>query len=143
LWRNIASRVCFSRFFAYLGSIELFTVGIETQFKAWHSISLEGTKEPEHEHFWAVEVEVCGDVSSTEGVVISFAQLKARVTNVTSTLSDSVLNEMEYFRDKCPSAENVAVYIFDRLEPTMPANVKLKSVRVSEQVGCWAIYSKS
>jgi 6-pyruvoyl-tetrahydropterin synthase len=49
---------------------------------------------------------------------------------------------MDYFQGKWPSAENVAVYIFDRLEPNLPGNVRLKSVRVSEQVGCWAIYSK-
>ena len=121
----------------------MFTVGIETQFKAWHSIPLsDGTKEPEHEHFWAVEVEVSNDTLEDGGVVINFAQLKSRLMDVTSTLSDSVLNEMDYFKNKCPSAENVAVYIFDRLEPLLSANARLKSVKVSEQVGCWAIYTK-
>jgi 6-pyruvoyltetrahydropterin/6-carboxytetrahydropterin synthase len=121
----------------------LFTVGVETQFKARHSIPLpDGTKGPEHEHFWAVETEVCGDTPAEGGVVINFAQLKSRLTNVISTLNDTVLNEAEYFRDKCPSAENVAVYIFDRLEPTLPKNVQLKNIKVSEQVGCWGIYSK-
>jgi 6-pyruvoyltetrahydropterin/6-carboxytetrahydropterin synthase len=124
--------------------LDMFTVGIETQFKAWHSIPLaDGTKEPEHEHFWAIEVEVCGDSPEAGGVIINFAHLKGRLTNVTSALTDSILNEMDYFRDKCPSAENVAVYIFDRLEPTLPANVRLKSIKVSEQVGCWATYSKT
>ena len=117
----------------------MFSVGIETQFKAWHSIPLpDGTKEPEHEHFWAVEAEVCSDAIGKDGVVMNFAQLKSRLANILSTLNETVLNESDYFKDKCPSAENVAVYIFDRLEPTMPANVRLKSIRVSEQVGCWA-----
>ena len=121
----------------------MFIVGIETQFKAWHSIPLpDGTKEPEHEHFWAVEAEVCSELPADGGVVINFAQLRSRLTDVTSTLGDSILNEMEYFHDKCPSAENVAVYIFDRLEPILPKNVRLKSIKVSEQVGCWAIYNK-
>ena len=121
----------------------MFTIGIETQFKAWHSIPLsDGTKEPEHEHFWAVEVEVCSNAPVEGGMVMDFAQLKGRLTNVTSMIADTVLNEMDYFRDKCPSAENVAVYIFDRLGPTLPKNVRLKSIKVSEQVGCWAIYCK-
>jgi 6-pyruvoyltetrahydropterin/6-carboxytetrahydropterin synthase len=125
------------------GSITMFTVGIEMQFKAWHSIPLpDGTKEQEHEHFWAVEVEVSSETPADGGVVINFAQLRSRLTDVTSTLSDSVLNEMDYFKNKCPSAENVAVYIFERLEPTLPANVRLKSIKVSEQVGCWATYDK-
>ena len=121
----------------------MFTVGVETQFKAWHSVSLpDGTKEPEHEHFWAVEVEVCGEAPTKGGMVINFAQLKSRLSDVTATLNETVLNESDYFKDKSSSAENVAVYIFDRLEPTLPKNVLLKSVKVSEQVGCWAIYSK-
>ena len=125
------------------GGIALFTVGIEIQFKAWHSIPLsDGTKEPEHEHFWAVQVEVCGEAASKGGMVINFAQLKSRLLGVTAMLNETVLNESDYFKDKCPSAENVAVYIFDRLEPNLPDNVRLKSIRVSEQVGCWAIYSK-
>jgi 6-pyruvoyltetrahydropterin/6-carboxytetrahydropterin synthase len=102
----------------------------------------DGTKEPEHEHFWAVEAEVCGEATDKSGVVINFAQLKSRLTNVLATLNETVLNESDYFKDKCPSAENVAVYISDRLEPTLPKNVQLKSVKVSEQVGCWATYSK-
>jgi 6-pyruvoyl-tetrahydropterin synthase len=121
----------------------VFIVGIEAQFKAWHSIPLpDGTKEPEHEHFWAVEVEVCGKELSKDGVLINFAQLKSRLADVTSILNDTILNEMDYFQGKCPSAENVAVYIFDRLELNLSENVQLKSIKVSEQVGCWAIYSK-
>jgi 6-pyruvoyltetrahydropterin/6-carboxytetrahydropterin synthase len=129
--------------FLSVGGIALFTIGIETQFKAWHSIPLpDGTKEPEHEHFWAVEAEVCGNAIAEGGVVINFAQLKSRLTNILSALNETVLNESNYFKDKCPSAENVAVYIFDRLGPTLPDNVRLKSIRVSEQVGCWASYNK-
>jgi len=120
----------------------LFTVGIETQFKAWHSIPLpDGTKEPEHEHFWAVEVEVCGEIDKN-GMVINFAQIKSRLLEVTSRLNETVLNESDYFKDKCPTAENVAVFIFTRLYPILPETVQLKRVKVSEQVGCWAIYSK-
>lgn len=121
----------------------MFTVGVEAQFKAWHSIPLpDGTKEPEHEHFWAVEVEVCGEAPDNGGVLINFALLRSRLEDVTATLNETVLNEADYFREKFPSAENVAVYIFDRLEPTLPKNVRIKGIKVSEQVGCWAIYSK-
>ncbi len=121
----------------------MFTIGIETQFKAWHSIPLEdGTKEPEHEHFWAVEAEVCGNDSIEGGVLINFAQLKNRLTNVISNIADTVLNEVDYFSGRGASAENVAQYIYDRLYPSLPLNVKLKSIKVSEQVGCWAIYTK-
>ncbi len=127
----------------YFGGIALFTLGVEAQFKASHSMPLpDGTQGPQHEHCWAVTVEVCGDKPQESGVVIYFAQVKSRLTNVIMTLNETVLDESEYFRDKGSSAETVAAYIFERLEPILPKEVQLKSVNVSEQVGCWGVYSK-
>jgi 6-pyruvoyl-tetrahydropterin synthase len=102
----------------------------------------DGSKGPEHEHFWAVEAEVCGDMPGEGGTIINFAHLKSRLMNVISTLNETVLDEADYFRDKGSSAESVAAYIFERLAPVLPKNVQLKSICVSEQVGCWGIYSK-
>jgi 6-pyruvoyl-tetrahydropterin synthase len=102
----------------------------------------DGTQGPQHEHFWAVAVEVCGDKPQGSGVVIYFAQVKSRLTNVIMALNETALDESEYFRDKGASAETVAAYIFERLEPILPKEVQLKSVNVSEQVGCWGVYSK-
>jgi 6-pyruvoyl-tetrahydropterin synthase len=121
----------------------LFTVGVETQFKASHSMPLpDGTKGPEHEHFWAVEAEVCSDTPAEGGVIIYFAQVKSRLTNVISALNETVLDDAECFQGKVASAENVAAYIFEHLEPVLPQGVRLKSISVSEQVGCWGTYSK-
>ena len=59
----------------------MFTISVETQFKAGHSVALpDGSREPEHEHFWAVSVEVSTDKLNGSGVVMDFAQLKARLT---------------------------------------------------------------
>jgi 6-pyruvoyltetrahydropterin/6-carboxytetrahydropterin synthase len=120
----------------------LFTVSVETQFKASHSVALpDGSREPEHEHFWAVSVEVGSDKLDGNGVVIDFARLKAGLTDITFKLGDGSLSDVDYFREHGPSAENVAVYIFQRLMPKLPEGVRLKSVSVSEQVGCMAKYS--
>jgi len=120
----------------------LFTVTVETQFKARHSITLPGrTSEPEHEHFWGVSAEVSADKVDNSGVVMDFAKLKADLTNITSQLGGALLNDVDYFRENGPTSENVAVYIFHRLEPTLPENVRLENVTVSEQVGCFAKYS--
>jgi 6-pyruvoyltetrahydropterin/6-carboxytetrahydropterin synthase len=128
--------------FQYFRSIALFTVSVETQFKAGHSVALpDGSKEPEHEHFWAVSVEVSSDKLNGNGVVMDFARLKSELTGITSKLGGGSLNDVDYFREHGPSAENVAVYIFQRLEPNLPDGVRLESVSVSEQVGCSAKYS--
>lgn len=121
----------------------MFTISIETQFKAKHSIALpDGSREPEHEHFWAVSMEVAADKLNSNGVVMDFAPLKAKLAAVTSKLADVSLNDIDYFRENGSTSENVAVYVFRQLEPKLPAEVRLKTISVSEQVGCSAKYSK-
>jgi 6-pyruvoyltetrahydropterin/6-carboxytetrahydropterin synthase len=121
----------------------LFKITVDTQFKASHSVArTRGSSEPEHEHFWGVSVEVSTDKVDSNGVAIDFAQLKARITDITSQLAGASLNELDYFRQKRPTAEWVAVYVFERLEPNLPAGVRLEGVTVSEQVGCSAKYHK-
>jgi 6-pyruvoyl-tetrahydropterin synthase len=73
---------------------------------------------------------------------MDFAQLKSKLTAITSKLSGASLNDIDYFCKNRPTAESVAVYIFQRLEPVMPNSVRLEGVTVSEQVGCSATYHK-
>ncbi len=121
----------------------MFTITIDKQFKAIHSVALpNGAKEPEHEHFWAVSAEVSADKLDNRGMVIDFAHVNARLNDITSQLSGEVLNDIDYFRESGSTAENVAMYIFNKLEPNLPDGVRLQSVTVSEQVGCSARYSK-
>ena len=120
----------------------MFTISVETQFKAGHSVALpDGSREPEHEHFWAVSAEVTTDKLDGRGIAIDFAQLKARLTDITSKLGGGSLSDIDDFREHGPSAECVAVYVFQRLKPKLPDEVRLVSVSVSEQVGCSAKYS--
>ena len=121
----------------------MFRITIETQFKASHGVALpDGSREPQHEHFWAVSVEVSADKLDGRGMVIDFAQLNARLSDVTSQLSGAVLNDVDYFRENGSTAENVALYVFQKLEPNLPSSVRLEGVTISEQVGCSARYSK-
>jgi 6-pyruvoyltetrahydropterin/6-carboxytetrahydropterin synthase len=121
----------------------LFTVTIEVQFKASHSIlAQDGAGEPEHEHFWAVAVEVGAPNLNDRGMAVDFAKLKAKLNDITSQLSGGSLNDVEYFRKRHATAESVAEYIYNRIEAELPAGVRLEGVTVSEQVGCSAKYHK-
>jgi 6-pyruvoyl-tetrahydropterin synthase len=102
----------------------------------------DGTREPAHEHFWGVIAEVSTDKLTGGGVVMNFAQLKSELIAITSTLNETTLDDIEYFQKSGSSAENVAKYISDRLEPKLPAGVEMLAVTVSEQVGCSAKYLK-
>jgi len=121
----------------------VFTVTIETQFKASHSVlTSEGTSEPEHEHFWAVAAEVGASNLNDRGMAVDFAKLKAKINDITSHLSGGSLNDVEYFKKRRATAESVAEYIFNKIEAEMPGGVQLEGVTVSEQVGCSAKYYK-
>jgi 6-pyruvoyltetrahydropterin/6-carboxytetrahydropterin synthase len=129
----------------------MFTVSIETHFRASHQLTLpDGSKEPLHHHNWAVTAEVSCDKLDSMGFVMDFRRLKAAVDKIIaegsrkagSQFDNIPLDSIDYFQRNNSSAENVAKYIFDKLEPKLPDGVKLRSIRVVEEPGCSAKFDK-
>ncbi len=118
---------------------DMFTVSVETHFRASHQLTLpDGSKEPSHIHHWRVSAEVCRNKLDGVGLVMDFSRLKAMVDNIVSELGDTSLAKNDYFKVNNPSAENVSRYIYERLREKLPKGVKLRSIRVTEGPGCWA-----
>ncbi len=121
----------------------MFEVRVEAHFKASHQFALsDGLKEPLHEHNWKVLVEVSRNNLDRTGLVIDFHLLKQMITQSVTKLENRSLNEIEYFQVNIPSAENVAKYIFEKIESKLPNGVTLSSVRVFEQPGFSAKFAK-
>jgi 6-pyruvoyltetrahydropterin/6-carboxytetrahydropterin synthase len=121
----------------------MFTIKVETRFRASHQLTLSGgSKEPPHQHDWIVTVKVSSDKLDSMGLVMDFGLLKAMVNEITSGFDNIQLDSIDYFQRNNPSAENVAKYIFEKLEPKLTSGVKLRSVRVVEEPGCSAKFSK-
>ncbi|MBN1392184.1 MAG: 6-carboxytetrahydropterin synthase [Sedimentisphaerales bacterium] len=121
----------------------MFTIEVETHFRAPHQLTLsDGSKEPPHTHDWSVIAQVSSEKLDSVGFVMDFGQFKAMVDKITAEFDNTQLDSIAYFRRNNPSAENVAKYIFDRLEPELPEGVKLRSVKVVEEPGCSAKFSK-
>jgi 6-pyruvoyltetrahydropterin/6-carboxytetrahydropterin synthase len=121
----------------------MFTIEVETHFRASHQLTLSnGSKEPSHIHDWSVTAQVSSEKLDSLGLVTDFGQLKAMVDKITVEFENSQLEKIAYFRRNNPSAENVAKYIFDRLDPELPSDVKLRSIKVVEEPGCSAKFSK-
>jgi len=119
----------------------MFTVSVETSFWASHQLALlNGSKEPAHKHNWLVTAEVGSDKLNSMAVVMNFQTLKEMVDNIVAEFDSKVLNEFSYFQQNNPSAENVAIYIYEELKPKLPKGVKLRSIRVVEEPGCSAKY---
>jgi len=121
----------------------LFSISVETNFSASHSLDLpDGGKEPLHQHNWIVCTKVASDKLNNIGLVMDFRILKAIVDNIVVEFSDMVLDKIDYFKQNGSSAEMVAKYVFEKLEPKLPASVKLKHIKVIEEPGCSAKFSK-
>jgi 6-pyruvoyl-tetrahydropterin synthase len=69
---------------------------------------------------------------------MDFSRLRAMVDNIVSQLAGTALLEDDYFKQNSPSAENVSKYIYQKLRRELPRGVKLRTVRVTEEPGCWA-----
>jgi 6-pyruvoyltetrahydropterin/6-carboxytetrahydropterin synthase len=122
----------------------MFTISIETSFWASHQLVLpEGSKEPVHHHNWLVSADVSGDRLNSMAVVMDFQELKAMVDDIVSEFDNMALNEISFFRQNNPSAENVAKYIYEKLRAKLPEGVKLQNIRVVEEPGCAANFSES
>lgn len=121
----------------------MFTISVETHFRASHQLTLpDGSKEPEREHDWTVTAELGRDELDQLGFVMDFEQLKAMIDDIVAQFDNLTLESVLYFQQTPPSAENVAKYIYEVIEQKLPRNVKLRNIRVLEQPGCLAKFSK-
>lgn len=71
-----------------------------------------------HGHSFRGEVAVRGQVDATTGWLIDFADLKRSVDPIVARLDHYLLNEVEGLEN--PTAERVAVWIWEHLAPKLP-----------------------
>ena len=122
---------------------DMFTLSVETHFWASHQLTLpDGSKEPPHRHNWSVTVDVSTEALNSMGLVMDFRQLKAMVDKMIAEFDNTALDKIGYFQRNNSSAENVAGYIYEKLELKLPQDVKLEAIRVVEEPGCSAKFAK-
>ena len=83
-----------------------------------------------HGHNYEMEVVVRGEVDPETGYVIDLKQLKDLLEEqVVQDLDHRNLNlDVPWLSGTIPSTENVAIGIWGRIEPALPAGVELESV---------------
>jgi 6-pyruvoyltetrahydropterin/6-carboxytetrahydropterin synthase len=123
--------------------IEMFTISAEKRFWASHRLALpDGSKEPEHHHNWSVIAVISSGSLNSMGLVMDFGQLKDLLGSIVAEFDNTALDSIDYFRKNSSSAENVAKYIYEKLQTKLPKAVKLRSVEVVEEPGCSAVFSR-
>jgi len=111
----------------------MFELTVRDEFSAAHQLrGYRGSCENLHGHNWRVEVAVRGEELDETGLLIDFRELKAALREVLSELDHRHLNELPAFREKNPSSENLARYIFERLSEKLSG----KPVRVFRVTVC-------
>jgi 6-pyruvoyltetrahydropterin/6-carboxytetrahydropterin synthase len=112
-------------------------------FSAQHQLTLgDGTKEPLHHHDWQLTCAVSAGKVDKMGLAFDFNRLKAMLDEIVVGFKDVKLEDTPIFKNINSSAENVAEYVYNRLEKMLDANVKLEYVEVTEAPHCRARYSK-
>ena len=80
-----------------------------------------------HGHSFSVEVAVAGPIGEDTGWVLDFADVKAAWKPLHTRLDHHYLNEVDGLDN--PTSERLAVWIWERLAPTLPG---LSRVTVAE-----------
>jgi len=88
-----------------------------------------------HGHSYRVELRLEGPVDPESGFVVDFFDVEAAFAPILARLDHHCLNEIEGLAN--PTAEHIAVWIWDRVRPALPL---LAVVAVYETPNCWADY---
>ena len=121
----------------------MFTISVETRFGASHQLTFpDGTKETLHHHNWTITAEVSSNKLNSIGLVMDFWRLKAIVAEALGEFGTGPLEKISYFQTNNSSAENIAKYIYEKIEPKLPGGVKLDCVIVAEEPDRRAKFSK-
>ncbi|HWG07362.1 MAG TPA: 6-carboxytetrahydropterin synthase QueD [Beijerinckiaceae bacterium] len=88
-----------------------------------------------HGHSYRVAVEIDGAVDPVSGFVADFFDVETVVNPMLAQLDHYCLNEIEGLQN--PTAENIAIWIWDRLKASLP---QLARIVVYETPQCWVEY---
>lgn len=122
----------------------MFEIKVRSFFSAAHFLrNYKGKCENLHGHNWKVEVTVEKPQLNKEGLAIDFKEVKRHLEKVLVLLDHKNINRLNFFKKNNPSSENLAYFLFTRLEPPLKKKrCRLKKVTVWEQRDYSASYFK-
>jgi len=123
----------------------VFRLTVIDSFASAHQLrEYEGQCENLHGHNWRVEIVVEGRELNPQGLLLDFKDLKRTLKGILDELDHTFLNEHPYFKDRNPTSENLAFYIFREMEGALKTypGVRVKSVTVWESDRAGATYSE-
>ena len=111
----------------------MFEISVIMDFSAAHNLrQYHGKCENLHGHNWKVEVILASSKLDRAGMVMDFSQLKKIVNEILGDFDHKHLNDLDYFKEKNPSSENIAQYIYLKVKE----KIKAKECQ-PEEVNVW------
>lgn len=124
----------------------MYEVTVKKTFSAAHLLREIGGKcEELHGHNFTVEVSAAAETLDDEGLLIDFRTLKRWTEEVLERLDHKFLNELDYFKKRNPSSEQIARYLYDRIDERArkeKAHAHLSRITVWESENSRATYSR-
>ena len=96
----------------------MFEVSVEYTFSAGHSLrGYKGKCENVHGHNYKIQLVVGGEQLDSTGLLMDFVEVRKAIKELVERLDHRFLNDLAPFDKLNPSAENIAKYFCDELEP--------------------------
>ena len=110
----------------------MYELTITDHFSSAHYLrEYDGPCENLHGHTWKLEISLVSDTLNELGLVIDFRIIKERLKAFLKDLDHVCLNDLEAFKDRNPSTENLAQFIYDEFSKKCEG-FRLTKVRVWE-----------
>jgi 6-pyruvoyltetrahydropterin/6-carboxytetrahydropterin synthase len=99
----------------------MYTVRIEDGFAAAHFLTrYHGKCERLHGHNYKVFITASGPALDDGGMLLDFGLMKAALREVLREVDHTSLNDHPAFADGCPSAERIALFLYEKMHAAMP-----------------------
>jgi 6-pyruvoyltetrahydropterin/6-carboxytetrahydropterin synthase len=111
----------------------MYLLSVETKISTAHRLrDYNGPCARIHGHNWKIRLEVQSAIADEKGIVLDFTTLEHYLHQVTGPFDHQLMNDVSPFDVMNPTAENLAKYIYDRVEKLLPDQIKMKKVNVWE-----------
>lgn len=124
----------------------MFELKVEHSFPAGHALrGYQGKCANPHGHNYRIQVTVRGAKLNDIGLLLDFSDLKHSLRAICEELDHQYLNDLPAFAERNPSAENLALHIYEQMTARMAAALRdasatVTEVTVQETDTAWAVY---
>ena len=120
----------------------MYEVSVEYTFAAGHALrGYKGKCENVHGHNYKVQLVVSGEHLDSTGLLMDFAEVRKNLKELVGRLDHRFLNDVAPFDLLNPSAENIAKFFCDELQPRIESRgLQVEAVKIWETDTTTATY---